>query len=392
MARLPIPGSDDNTWGDILNEFLSIEHNPDGSLKRTIDIDAAQDSIEKGQPDGYASLDGSGKVPASQLPLSDSITDGVTTVAPTQNAVFDALSDKLTKNAAIPAATKTKITYDTNGLVTSGADALTLSAIAPVTPAEGDQWFNTSTGFLFLYYGTTWVEVTPTLPDLVQGPGVVLETISNVTTISLGDRTAGRIMGRKTADGAGPPQDLTVPEAKVLLDIDDLEFNIALAGLLIQDNGWLYPMTFEPQNIQTAGAMTSAPRTVYSRMSGKTTTAVNKATIHLGVSSGNISVAVYANNGSTGSAARPTGAPLLTTGAIASPGTGTQTVTFTSSAVVPAGAWFAISADNTTVTFSRANASILLPGVCYVETAHPCPVTVGSLTTNAQRQFGAVHA
>lgn len=33
MARLPIPGGDDGTWGDILNNFLSVEHNPDGSQK-----------------------------------------------------------------------------------------------------------------------------------------------------------------------------------------------------------------------------------------------------------------------------------------------------------------------------------------------------------------------
>lgn len=33
MARLPIPGSDDSTWGEILNEFLSVEHNPDGTQK-----------------------------------------------------------------------------------------------------------------------------------------------------------------------------------------------------------------------------------------------------------------------------------------------------------------------------------------------------------------------
>ena len=37
MARLPIPGSDDNTWGDVLNEFLSVEHNDDGTQK-TLDI------------------------------------------------------------------------------------------------------------------------------------------------------------------------------------------------------------------------------------------------------------------------------------------------------------------------------------------------------------------
>lgn len=33
MARLPIPGSDSGTWGTVLNEFLNISHNPDGTLK-----------------------------------------------------------------------------------------------------------------------------------------------------------------------------------------------------------------------------------------------------------------------------------------------------------------------------------------------------------------------
>lgn len=33
MARLPTPGSDAGTWGDILNEYLLVSHNSDGSLK-----------------------------------------------------------------------------------------------------------------------------------------------------------------------------------------------------------------------------------------------------------------------------------------------------------------------------------------------------------------------
>lgn len=33
MSRLPVPGSDDNQWGDILNDYLSVEHNADGTLK-----------------------------------------------------------------------------------------------------------------------------------------------------------------------------------------------------------------------------------------------------------------------------------------------------------------------------------------------------------------------
>lgn len=37
MARLPVPGGDDGNWGDILNEYLQVEHNPDGTLKQNFE-------------------------------------------------------------------------------------------------------------------------------------------------------------------------------------------------------------------------------------------------------------------------------------------------------------------------------------------------------------------
>src|SRR5688572_13671491 len=33
MARLPVPGNDNGTWGSVLNDFLGVEHNSDGTLK-----------------------------------------------------------------------------------------------------------------------------------------------------------------------------------------------------------------------------------------------------------------------------------------------------------------------------------------------------------------------
>jgi len=39
-TRLPQPGSDDGTWGTILNDFLSVVHNADGTLKSDIITDA----------------------------------------------------------------------------------------------------------------------------------------------------------------------------------------------------------------------------------------------------------------------------------------------------------------------------------------------------------------
>lgn len=35
MSRLPVPGSDDNTWGNVLNDFLLVAHDTDGTLLGT---------------------------------------------------------------------------------------------------------------------------------------------------------------------------------------------------------------------------------------------------------------------------------------------------------------------------------------------------------------------
>ena len=40
MARLPTLGGDDGTWGQVLNDFLSVSHNSDGSLKGNAVTDA----------------------------------------------------------------------------------------------------------------------------------------------------------------------------------------------------------------------------------------------------------------------------------------------------------------------------------------------------------------
>jgi hypothetical protein len=63
MARLPIPGSDDGNWGDILNSFLQVSLSSSG----TISSAGGEVTSNKGQASGYASLNSSGIVPQSQL-------------------------------------------------------------------------------------------------------------------------------------------------------------------------------------------------------------------------------------------------------------------------------------------------------------------------------------
>lgn len=139
MARLPQPGGDDNQWGDILNDFLKVEHNADGTQKplpqskvtnlttdlaskvpdtRTVNgqalnsditlsksdvglsnvnntsdtnkpvstaqqtaLDAKINLTEKAATNGVATLDSSGKVPLSQLTAQTAALSVVTIAA-----------------------------------------------------------------------------------------------------------------------------------------------------------------------------------------------------------------------------------------------------------------------------------------------------------------------
>ncbi len=89
MARLPIPGADEGTWGTTLNDYLSQSLASDGSLKANTvggqqvadgaltqakiqdlqsDLAAKISTTAKGAANGVAELDGGTKVPIAQLP------------------------------------------------------------------------------------------------------------------------------------------------------------------------------------------------------------------------------------------------------------------------------------------------------------------------------------
>src|SRR6185503_16695374 len=50
MSRLPTPGADSGTWGTVLNDFLSVEHASDGTLKIRSDgtLSAITNAVVKG--------------------------------------------------------------------------------------------------------------------------------------------------------------------------------------------------------------------------------------------------------------------------------------------------------------------------------------------------------
>lgn len=87
MPRLPIPGSDQGTWGDILNEFLSVSHNSDGTIK-TGSLDGAtgpQGATGATGPTGTTGATGAG-VTGATGPTGATGTQGATGTAGTQGA------------------------------------------------------------------------------------------------------------------------------------------------------------------------------------------------------------------------------------------------------------------------------------------------------------------
>jgi hypothetical protein len=102
MARLPKPGGDAGDWGDVLNDFLSQEHNADGSLKRGPDIDRAKTDIsvlQTGKADKTAvnvvtpANDGEFVVNVGGTPTSTDLAakiSGLTVVSRLKDRIFDA--------------------------------------------------------------------------------------------------------------------------------------------------------------------------------------------------------------------------------------------------------------------------------------------------------------
>lgn len=127
MARLPIPGSDDGTWGDILNDFLSAQHNADGthslSLDNLTDVNTAGavsgqvlkfngtawvagTDVSGGAGDPAVGGDLTGTASNAQIAAGAIVNADVSaTAAIAQSKIANLTSDLASKEAAVPSGT-----------------------------------------------------------------------------------------------------------------------------------------------------------------------------------------------------------------------------------------------------------------------------------------------
>lgn len=126
VHRLPTPGSDDGTWGDILNDFLSVSHASDGTLNPGVVSDAT--------------ISGGAAISKSKLS-----TDVQTSLSSADSAVQSV-------NSKSPASGDVSLTASDVGAI-AGIKATT----APSSPATNDLWYDSTNDLWKRWSGSAWV-------------------------------------------------------------------------------------------------------------------------------------------------------------------------------------------------------------------------------------------
>lgn len=121
VARLPNPGSDNGTWGTILNEFLKVEHNDDGSLKLRASV------IAKANDTAVVHLTGDENINGTKT-----FTNPVIVASPVENehAATKSYVDSVLANPVVNASANTKGILRLNGDLSGTADAPTVPGLA----------------------------------------------------------------------------------------------------------------------------------------------------------------------------------------------------------------------------------------------------------------------
>src|SRR5581483_10573812 len=159
MSRLPTVGGDDNTWGNVLNDFLSVEHNSDGSQKPLDPTKITPGSNGQvlttssgatvwaspgggGSPSGAAGGSLAGTYPnptiAAGAVTTTEIADGTITNTDISASAAINISDSDVANAAAIAYSKLNLTGSiTNSDIASGA-AIAKSKLASLSIVDAD--------------------------------------------------------------------------------------------------------------------------------------------------------------------------------------------------------------------------------------------------------------
>lgn len=194
MPRLPIPGSDEGQWGNILNTFLSVEHNADGTLKTTGTIAQKADDSAVVHNSGAETITGTKTFSASPV---------VPTPTSNGHAATKQYVDTLTRT----------LTFSLTAFSRQGA--LAVGAGSQRLPVDGT----------YTIVGTrAMVGTAPT------GANIILDINKNGTTIYTTQANRPTINAGSNSGGPGSAPDVTTLAAGDYLTVDIDQVGSTLTG------------------------------------------------------------------------------------------------------------------------------------------------------------------
>jgi hypothetical protein len=134
MARLPTPGGDSGTWGDVLNEFLKRSHNTDGTLKTSAVAAAMPDAAATTKGAVQLTGDLSGTATSPTVPGLADKADAADLTAHTADTTS---VHGITDTSVLETTTGAQAKVDTHVNDTSGAHAASAVSFTPNTTITG---------------------------------------------------------------------------------------------------------------------------------------------------------------------------------------------------------------------------------------------------------------
>ncbi len=120
-ARLPIPGSDNGTWGDILNSFLQVSHNSDGTIA-TAALTAAGGVTTVNSKTPATSGNNAGSITLSTTDLADV---SISSAANNQVLTYDSTSGKWKNQAPASQSITSSTTSNLTGIIKANGSSIT---------------------------------------------------------------------------------------------------------------------------------------------------------------------------------------------------------------------------------------------------------------------------
>lgn len=204
MARLPTPGSDDGEWGAILNDFLSVDHNPDGTLKTTGSMAAKADDSSVVHISGAETIAGTKTFSASPITPTPSLNEHTANKGYVDSTVAAGTTDATTTTKGV-----VQLAGDLSGTASSptvpglsnkqplNADLTAISALAPadndILQRKAGAWTNRTPAQVKTDLSLTKTDVglanVDNTSDITKNSAIATLTNKTLTTPTITDFT-----------------------------------------------------------------------------------------------------------------------------------------------------------------------------------------------------------